>query len=337
MKSFNFSGYLEKNLPAPVYLFKGEADFLMEDAWSMLLEKVVPSNARRFNGERLSAKECSAEQVVLRLSTLPMFGGKSLVMVQHVEGWPKEQLKVIQSYVAHPHPSACLVLTANPKKGADKLEAAITAAGGVVVEFSAPSERDAPKWLQERARHQKKRLSPQAASMLIEQVGIDLFRMERELEKLCLYVGPRNVIDVEDVKEVVGLQRSFTVFELLRYVGKRQGVQAVTSLRSLILAGESPLGILALLTLQIRRLWQVKDAMERGTSAAQIAQQLKLHPFVVKGYTEQISHFTVDGLHRIHRRLCEADLTLKQTGIAPETILEALVLDLCRREQKLQG
>jgi DNA polymerase III delta subunit len=83
----------------------------------------------------------------------------------------------------HPHPSACLVLNSTPKKGLEKIQAAAEARGGLV-QFNAPSEREAPRWLQMRARELRKLLSPKAASCLVEQLGVDLFRLQSELEKL---------------------------------------------------------------------------------------------------------------------------------------------------------
>jgi DNA polymerase-3 subunit delta len=332
MTPSGFAKWLEQGKPpAPVYLFRGDAEFLMEEAWGALLEKLVPEKARRFNGERLQARDCQAGQVIARLSTVSMFGGKNLLMLQNVELWPKDQLKDIQDYVAKPHPSACLVLTAGRKKGLEKLEAAIASGSGATVEFVSPSEREAPKWLQERAKLHGKRLGPQAASLLVEHVGVDLLRLEQELEKLRLYTGERKTIDPEDVQEVVGLQRSYTIFELVRYVAGGQSSRAVASLRSLLLAGEAPLAILGLLTRQIRSLWQVKDGADRGLSIALIAQQTKLPPFVVKEHARQTAHFTEKELRRIHRKLRETDLTLKSSGTSPEMALESLIVDLCRR------
>ena len=89
---------------------------------------------------------------------------------------------------------------------------------------------------------------------------------------------------MEDAKEAVTSQRSFTVFELLRYVSQGQTRQAVSSLRNLLLAGESPLGILALLARQIRILWQAKDGAERKMPVAELAQKINL-PAAVSGAT----------------------------------------------------
>lgn len=318
---------------ASVYLFTGDAEFLMEEAWKGLVERIVPAKARQFNGERLPAKEYTAAQVLSRLCTLPMFGPKQLVMVQRVETWPKEQRAQLLSYLERPFPTSCLVLTATHKKGMEKLTPAVESVG-VVVQFPALTDRDAPRWLQERARRLKKTITLQAASLLVNVVGLDLYRLERELEKLAAYVGEREKIDLEEVKQTASLQRSFSVFEMLRYVSQCQTNRAVTTLRSLILAGDSPLGILALLARQVRLIWQVKDGLDRGMSLAQIGPRLNLSSYVIKNYVDQTSQFTEIELYRIHQAICEADLSLKSTGILPELILETLIFSLCQSKRR---
>ena len=322
---------IDRGAIEPVYLFLGEGELLKEEAWRHLLDQVVPAKARPMNGQRLLAKEHPAPEVLGRLSALPMFGKRCLVMVQNIEAWPKDQLKAVATYMAHPYPTACLVLSSTHKKGLEKLQAEAETRGGLV-QFNSPTERDAPRWLQMRARQYQKLLSPQAASCLVEQLGVDLFRLQSELEKLVAYVGDRENIDLGDVKEAVISQRSFTVFELLRYVGQGQTRQAISSLRNLLLAGESPLGILALLARQIRLLWQAKDGTARRLPPAELARKLGLPPSVVNSYTQQARSFSEEELYHILCIIRDTDLAIKSTGTAPQLLLEALVLRLCQTE-----
>lgn len=324
-----FISQIENGRVSPVYLFLGAGELLKDEAWHRLLDQVVPAKARQLNGERLLAKEHPASEILARLSALPMFGTRRLLMVQSIEAWPKDQLKAVASYLEHPLPSACLVLSSTRKKGLEKLQEGAEARGGLV-EFHAPNEREAPRWLQMRARMLHKLLSPQAAACLVEQLGTDLFRLQSELDKLAVYVGEREKIELEDIKKTVSFQRSFTVFELLRQVSQGQTRQAVSSLNNLLLSGESPLGILALLARQIRLLWQAKDGMARNIPAAELAQKLGLPSTVVGNYTQQATTFSEAELYRIHRVIRETDWALKSTGTAPQLLLEALVLRLCR-------
>jgi DNA polymerase-3 subunit delta len=334
MVSGEFERHLEKQSePCPVYLFIGEADFLIDEAWEKLTLRLSSPGAKRFKGERLHAKEVTAAQVLERAGTLPMFGARRLLMVEHVEVWPKEQRADLLSYLKHPCPSTCLVLTSPQKKGLSELEPAVGRAGKVI-HFSNLTEKDAPRWLQERAMQRGKRLGGLAASFLVEQVGLDRSRLEGELEKISLYVGDRKNIEMEDLKQAVGSYRSFTVFELLQYVSRHRTAQAVTSLRNLMLSGEPPLIVLSLLARQVRIIWQVKDGLKQGLTGPEIGQKLKLPPFAMQNYIKQAADFLEQDLRRFHTMICETDLAMKSSGTAPELLLESLVLSLCQSPQR---
>lgn len=302
----------------------------MEEAWHLLVERIVPLRAAHFNGERLYAKEHSASEVLARLNTLNMFGKRRLILARQVDAWPKDQRRLIMAYLKRPVPVSCLVMTKTEKKGWEDLAAAVNEVG-LVVRFPALTEKDTGRWLQERAKRRGKELSHEGALFMVEHAGTELHALDRELEKLVSYMGDKEKISMEDVREVVSPHRIFTVFELLDYISRNQPGQVIRSLRNLLRSGEHPLGVLALLARQIRILWQVKDGLDRGLQAAQVGSRIKLPPFILKKYVEQASRFTQEELRRIHRAIADADLTIKSSGAPPEWVLEALVFSISRK------
>jgi len=336
MRFTDFLRHLASDEIAPVYLFRGDANLLMDEAWQKLVQKIVPVKARRLNGERLQAKEHSANEVLERVKTLPMFGAKQLVMVQNIDVWSKDQQQSLLAYLEKPQPSACLVLTTCQKKGVERLESAIDSTG-MVVAFPAPNERDAPRWLQERARIHNKKMSLDAAGLLFEQVGLDLYRLELELNKLLQYVGERETITLDDVAEAVSSQRSFSVFELLDHIGQGEKHQAINSLRNLVRAGEAPLAILALMSRQLRLLWQARDGLERGIPVTELTRQLRLPQTVTRKYVHQSKAFSTREFRQFHSAIRDADVALKSSGTNPEWILEDLVLKLVGGSKRSQA
>lgn len=333
MNAEEFRRHLETEPLAPVYLFAGDAELQIEEAWVELLTKLVPANARRFNGERLRAGEVEVSQVIPLLKTLPMFGSRRLLMVQHIEDWAKDQQHLLLAYLQKPIASSCLVLTHRQSKGMEKIEKAVDTVG-VVVRFTPLTERETPRWLQSRAQRDGKRLTPKAAALLIERVGPDERALDQELQKLMLYVGESSTIDVGEVEEVASTRRSFTSFELMRLVGQRDAPQALGALRRLLLAGEAPLAILGLLARQVRLVWQVKDGLERGMTASEVGRRLNLYPKVLAQYVEQASAFSTARLEAFHEAIRSGDVSLKSSSTPPEVILESLIASLCLPQEK---
>lgn len=338
MKTSSFLDRLQQQRDAAVFLFIGEALRHMEQAWEQLCQWLVPATARRFGGESLLAKEVSAEDVIEKLATQAMFGPKRLVRVKQVDAWNKAEQAVLEAYLLRPNRRACLVLQSTNKKSCEALIAVVKKAGGVVVEFPTPTEAELPRWLQEQASLLQKQLSLQAATLLVERSGADLHRLANEVGKLCDFVGERNRIEPADVDQVVCHQRQYTIFELVRSVGKCQAGRAITILRQLLLGGEAPLSILGLLSRHFRILWQVKDGLRMGLAVDTIGQTIKLSSWVLrKEYLPNVELYSTAALFRAHRTLEATDLVLKTSGSTPEAILETLVLSLCRPQQKGSG
>ncbi len=329
-----FLHQLDTSKPAPAYLFLGGSDLLHNEAWKALKERIVPPKAARFNGEKLHAAECNAEDVINRMRILPMFGTRQLLMVQNVEEWKKEQKEVLLTYLAQPNPNACLVLTTLSRKGLEKVEEAVSR-HGVVVTFPVLGDKNLPGWLRERIGGSGKQLSPQATQYLLELVGNDLNCLEREMEKLCLYVGERTKIERQDIEETVSAQRAFTVFELMSHVGRKETGKALESLNNLILSGQHPLIILSMLARQIRILWQVNDGIERGMALPQIAREAGLQAWTLKEHARQAPSFTHEDLLAAHAAIRNADIRMKSTGTSPVSILEELIIGLCLNQPPL--
>jgi DNA polymerase-3 subunit delta len=317
----------------PVYLFLGSSAFLMEEAWKKLLSKALPKGARNFNGERLQAKEMEASNVIERLVTTPMFGGRRFIMVENVDAWGKEDRSAMEAFIQRVPPSACLILTASGRKNVEGIAKAVEAKGKVV-QFRSPGEKEAPRWLIERARQLGKILSHRAAFILVEMAVGDYPTLASELDKICTFAGEREQIEAEDVMAAAGSQRHFTAFDLLDHIRMRQAGKAVRSLRSLILSGELPLKILSTLAWQVRLVWQVKDGLGQGMSEASLATRLGSHPFVVKKAREQAVHISDADLYRMLEAIGQTDTAIKSTGTPAEVLLEELVLDLCLESKK---
>jgi DNA polymerase III subunit delta len=327
MQAEDFLKSLDIGKIDPVYLFVGGAAFLMEEAWKKLLSRVLSKGGRNFNGERVQAKETVAGDVIERLATTPMFGGRRLVMVDNVEAWGKGDRAAMEVFVQRIPPSASLVMTASDRKNVEGLAKAVEAKGKVV-QFRTPGEKEAPRWLIERGKQLGKTLSHRAAFLLVEMAGVDFHTLSSELDKICTFVGERDRIEDEDIFEAASSQRKFSAFDMLDQLKTQQADKAVTSLRSMILAGELPLKILSTLAWQIRIVWQVKEGLKLGLQEAEMAKRIGSHPFVIKKAREQAVRLSDADLYRILKAIAQTDIAIKSTGTSPELLLEELVLNL---------
>lgn len=327
-----FQKALQSGKIDPVYLFVGTATFLMGEAWNELLTTLLPKGGGRFNGERLQAKETDSADLISRLAVVPMFGGRRVIMVDNVETWGKTHLGAVEAFLKRISSSACLVMTAATRKGVEALAKAVEARGKVV-QFRPPGEREAPRWVIERATQMGKTISHKAAFLLVEAVGTDLQTLASELEKICTFAGERKRIEPEDVMEAAGSYRTYSTFDLLDNITGGQANKAFSSLRSLMISGEPPLRLLATLAGQLRIIWQVKDGLRQTIPEAQLIKRTGAHPYVVKKAIGLAERFTDAYLYKAIESVGQTDMAIKGTGSAPELLLEELVLKLVKNRE----
>jgi DNA polymerase-3 subunit delta len=234
----------------------------------------------------------------------------------------------MEAFVQRILPSACLVMTVADRKNVEGLAKAVEARGKVV-HFRSPSEKEAPRWLIERAKHQGKTLSHRATFLLLEMVGCDFNVLASEIDKICTFVGENDRIEDRDIRDAANSNRSFSAFEMLDHIKARQADRALVSLRSMVLFGELPLKILSTMAWQIRLVWQVKDAMRQGISDAELPKRVGAHPFAVRKAREQALRFSDAELYGAVEAIGRTDIAVKSTGISAELLLEELVLNLC--------
>ena len=193
--------------------------------------------------------------------------------------------------------------------------------------FAKPTGAHLTDWLTRRARAQGRRISPEAARMLVESLGDDLRMMASEIDKLGTYVGEGGEISADDVRALTPVARQSKVFDLTDALARRDTSTALALLHELLANGESPLGIVALTAFQTRSLMQVKLLSDRGMPAYQIASAAGIAPFVVEKSLRLARRFTFAQLEAAHRTLLEIDTSLKRSRMTPELALDLLVLE----------
>jgi DNA polymerase-3 subunit delta len=113
-------------------------------------------------------------------------------------------------------------------------------------------------------------------------------------------------------------------------VAARSVPQALKELHALAAAGVEPLLIHGMLVRLFRTLALVKSYFEDETVRDKIgaADDLGLHPFVVKKTAPLTGRFSWDDIREVYRRLLALDLKLKRQGDDPYLPLELFIVNL---------
>jgi DNA polymerase-3 subunit delta len=184
--------------------------------------------------------------------------------------------RALENYAAAPVDHSTLLLRAETWRP-DKLSKAI-AASGLVYKVEAVDDHTAASWCIARC---KKRhgasLEPEAASMLVAQIGPSLDRLDTEIGKLASFAGSDRPIGTADVVELVGLSREQQAWIIQEAIASGDVRRAVRTLRELRQVSGQPEQLLGwAVTDFVRKLHAGSQLFRRGVDSGRVAKEIKL-------------------------------------------------------------
>ncbi|MEW5762128.1 MAG: DNA polymerase III subunit delta [Bacillota bacterium] len=305
----------------PAYLWHGEEVYLQRAALDVLKQALLPAAAAAFNYDELDGEETSAARVVRLAQEPPVLAPTRLVVVKRAvflavgsgRGGGRD-LGPLLAYLERPVASTCLVFMLG--QAADRRHEVyrrIAALGGAV-EFAPVHPREAAAWAARQAAARGVRLAPDACELLVRAACGGLGGLANELEKVLAYAGERGEVSAAEIAAVLPPRAEDSVFRVADAVVEGRCGEALRGLKDLLLAGEPPFRILALLARQFRNILAVNALAARSggaPDAGAIAATLGLKPFVADKALAQGRRLGRAHLEAVLEALLEVDVAVK--------------------------
>jgi DNA polymerase-3 subunit delta len=164
--------------------------------------------------------------------------------------------------------------------------------------------------------------------------------LDREIAKLANSVGNREEIRVEDVEKLVGRSSQANVFRIMDAIGEGKPGEALSILEELFTDGADPMGILAPLTFQLRKLANVGRLTASGIPLS-VAMDTAL---VAKwdnariSFEKQLRHLGRRRLEKLSDWLVEINVGLKGGNPLPERVqVERLIVMMARPREEVKS
>ncbi|HOD87330.1 MAG TPA: DNA polymerase III subunit delta [Candidatus Magasanikbacteria bacterium] len=197
-----------------------------------------------------------------------------------------------------------------------------------VQEFKLLNNAQVLNFAQKEIENQGGKISPNALSLLIARTGNDLWRLNNEIQKLTA-AGKNKIIDESLIQALVKNEVEDNIFALTDAFGYKNSKLALKLLEEQFIAGLSAEYILAMCQRQFKIILQIKQIQNQNRlSEAQLASQLKLHPFVIKKSNSQANKFSLNELDHYFQTFLELDYKNKQGKTDLKSELYALAASL---------
>ncbi len=337
---------LSEEPPQPVYALVGGDRALLGQNLQLILQAAAPPEQPGSTVRRLE-EVAEPSAVFDELRTIPFMGmeGRRVVVLEEAADFLKDHGNLVLEYLESPSPTGSLIICLKEWKGSKKLRKAVLAEGWLV-DCSSPSWRQARSWLQSRARAMGLTVTSRVVSSLVEAHGPELTALENELEKLSAYCHPETTIGIDAVEEVGVRGRTRSIFDLGVAISRGEKAEAMNLCERLLLRGEAPPAVLAVLARQVRQLWRTYRLKAAGASQNEIRRKLGVPSFVVRRNLKVVGRLSPEWFARQLSALAEADYEYKTASVRAEEAnvwLERLVARLCeisaggRRRRQVPG
>src|SRR5262245_5527514 len=184
-----------------VYALVGDEDFLKRQARERIISIVLgdedPSFAvSEYQGDKLDFSTARND-----LETPPFLAPCRIVIVENADTFVANFRQELEAYVAKPSSVGVLVLDVKTFPENTKLAKALPDTAKIACKEVKPYQAyELKPWCTEWAKTTyKKKLSPDAAELLLELVGVSMGLLDQELGKLAVAVGAKPTIEAEDV------------------------------------------------------------------------------------------------------------------------------------------
>ncbi|MBR2571521.1 MAG: DNA polymerase III subunit delta [Clostridia bacterium] len=316
--------------PSGVYLFYGPESYVKEEALQKMRQRLLPAGLEALNEDVMEGE--GAQRITEAAQTLPMMAEKRLVVVRDFPSLLPGKAKVSESdtdrlieYVKSPAETAVLVFYVRESiDGRTKLVQALVR-HGKCVEFDYLQEGDLMRRLVREARNQGARMDENCAAFLVDRAGQALGPLLGEVRKLAAHAGTNGEILRADVERLVAPSSENTVFQMIDALMSGRGEQAFVLLHRLLESGESRVGVIAMLTRQMRILTHVKLLSDARVTLPEIAKRLSLRDFAVRNAQKQASSLPKETLIGLYRTCIEMDYAFKSGRMRDGEALDQLM------------
>ncbi|MFW6051001.1 MAG: DNA polymerase III subunit delta [Myxococcota bacterium] len=320
----------------PAHVLVGTERFLLERAVARVRAAVLGDGPAGFNDDVFHGRGLSASAVLSAARTLPMMAARRLVLVREVDAMAAAELDALAAYLASPAESTCLLLLADKLDGRTKLAKAAKK-HRLLVEAQPLKGGALRAFVDREAKARGHRLSRDAAEALLESSGEDLAALDDALERLSLYVGDGQPIDLAAVEACVLPVRTDSIWALVDGVSARNARRALRAAAALLADREPPLRILAMVARQLRIVARMREALAAGQSPQDAARAAGAPPFKARDLARAARQFDGEALRAAFAAVAEADLLLKGSKRPGDVVLEETVLRLCSAGQPLRA
>ncbi|MHC4394047.1 MAG: DNA polymerase III subunit delta [Planctomycetota bacterium] len=311
-----------------IYVIAGKEESLVAGECEKLVDGLLEPEQKTTGLFSADPAKVSLSEVLDELRTLPFLTDKRVVLIKNADKFISDNRESLEKYFDNPCPTGILLLTVSSWASNTKLAKKLPKVGKLI-SITQPKPWQLPGRLSEYATdaHDKK-LSRNAAELLIELTGDNLSQLYSEIDKLALYADAEKSITTEHIESLIGHNRLFNAFTVIDAIVDGNAAKATNRLRNMFAEDKSAeYTVVGAFAFHFRRLFNAKDLLEKGLRPAEIAKQLRIWGNKDALFA-QLRKMSLKQIGDNLQQLAATDYAIKTGRTKPQVAIEQLVLRL---------
>lgn len=325
------------NKGVTVFYFYSVDPFLARSNAEKTVKKLLEQDGET---TQLDGPAPSVEEIVMAAGTISFFGTRRIVELPMLQpsAYSEKDLAEICDILSSTENAVFVIYSVFAEergkiklnKQAKKLIETCEAIG-YAAEVAHPGVQEMRLLLRQRAQERQTVLSENAAGVLLERCGQDLFLLENEVDKLASASGYTEITP-SLIAEMGTQNLEADVFDMVRFITAKNATKACEKLDTLLRLQNDPIAITAAMIGSYVDLYRVKVGMAAKKGYAQVHKEFgyKGSDYRLKKSAETASRYTLSQLEQCLEILCELDKGLKGSPVDSGILLQTALCRLAR-------
>ena len=326
---------LKQQGPERVYLLWGPEDYLREQYLSELKKISLPEGELSFSYHRMDGPELDLEQLRRAMDAIPFMTERSFIELRDMDVNKIKDSDALDKLLKDV-PDYCVVvfiLGASYEPDGRLKSVKALRQNSKELKFTNQSQGQLTDWLVRRFAAAGKGVELDAAQRLIFISGELMSGLIPEIEKVAAYAkGDR--VTIRDVEAVANHVPEAVIFDMTEYIAQKKYNSALSVLSELLAdKNNEPIAILAMLGMQMRRLYAARLALDQGLGAKFLMDECAIKSdYMAKKLMGAARGFTLPQLIRAVEICAETDYKMKSSSQNERELLKEAVLRIAAGE-----
>ena len=318
--------YLEE-----LYLFTGTEQVIKKNKIDHILEQI---NEKETDIIKYDLELTPIQEVITDCITIPFLKKnkviicKNPVFLTNVKTNIKHDVKVLIKYLKNPSEQTTLIIDAvgiNIDKNSELFKTFQKCA--YIIQVNNLDQIETKAWVKRNVEIAGAHIQDEALNLLIEYLGDDLLRAEKEIEKLAQYRYNDRITE-SDIKELVVKNYESDSFELVKALSSKNNRKVIELYESLKRHTNNNQYILSIISKSISDLYTVKKLMDASFDQKDIADVMGIKPGKAYYLMKDAKEFKLEQLEYYLSELENVDYQIKQGLIDKNYGVDMVLLKL---------